>query len=107
MSRLRVEVRYPLLKMESTLFAGGSDGFADKSGQAPEKTPTRVEGGAERLHPAPRPRGFTGRDARVARRRDACATLSEGQGVAAGTMAQKLVGWLSQPSTTLPRWSQG
>ena len=54
------------------------------------------------MRPAPRPRGFTGRDARVTRRRDArvtrrrdaCATLSEGQAVA-GTIAQKLTGRLS------------
>jgi hypothetical protein len=40
-----------------------------KSGQAPMKTPAHVEAEGGQLRPAPRSRGFTGRDTRVTRRR--------------------------------------
>ena len=71
--------------MESTLFAGGSDGFTDKSGQAPRKTPARVEAGAGQLLNSKRaPAG--------------------GYDVAAGTIAQKATGRLSHPSTYWLTW---
>ena len=46
-----------------------SEATRKKSGQAPGKTPARLEAGGGQLRPAPRPRGFTGRDTRVTRRR--------------------------------------
>jgi hypothetical protein len=46
-----------------------------KSGQAPGRTLARVEAGAWQLSPEPRPGEVTGRDARLTRRRDACATM--------------------------------